>query len=104
VKTSTKKRRKPGPPRTTGPGEQVVVRLHDPLLVAIDDWRSGQDGEPTRAEALRRLAARGLATSNRSWLEQDLEPIRGILRDALAMIDRRVAKTAAKPRRTPKPK
>jgi len=55
-------------PRTTAkrraPEKQVVVRLHNPLLAAIDAWRSGQDGEPTRAEALRRLAARGLATDN----------------------------------------
>jgi hypothetical protein len=39
-----------------------VVRLHNPLLAAIDDWRAAQAGEPTRAEALRRLAERGLAS------------------------------------------
>ena len=60
VKTPAKKRRKPGPPRTTGPGEQVVVRLHQPLLGAIDDWCESQLDRPTRAEALRRLAVRGL--------------------------------------------
>jgi hypothetical protein len=59
---AAKQRKKPGPPRTTGPGEQVVVRLHNPLLAAIDDWRAAQAGEPTRAEALRRLAERGLAS------------------------------------------
>ena len=75
------------------------------MLAVIDNWRSSQGGEPTRAEALRRLAARGLATADRSWLEQDLEPMRAILRDALAMIETRVATdTATKPRRTPKPK
>jgi len=31
------------------------------MLREIDDWRADQDGKPTRAEALRRLAARGLA-------------------------------------------
>lgn len=51
------KKKKRGPPRTTGPGEQVVVRLHDPLLSAIDNWRSSQNGELTRADALRRIAA-----------------------------------------------
>ena len=60
MKAPAKERKKPGPPRTTGPGEQVVVRLHQPMLGAIDTWRSGQEGETTRAEALRRLAQRGL--------------------------------------------
>jgi hypothetical protein len=36
------------------------VRLHDPLLSKIDDWRTAQHGAPTRAEALRRLADWGL--------------------------------------------
>ena len=67
------------------------VPLYVLSTAAIDAWRSGQDGEPTRAEALRRLAARGLATDNESWLEQDLEPIRAILRDALALIESRLA-------------
>jgi len=61
VKTPAKKRRKPGPPRTTGPGEQVVVRLHQPLLGAIDDWCESQLDRPTRAEAIRRLVVSGLA-------------------------------------------
>jgi hypothetical protein len=62
--TPAKKRKKPGPPRTTGPGEQVVVRLHQPMLGAIDEWRLAQESEPTRAEALRRLAERGLAAES----------------------------------------
>src|SRR6266403_839838 len=48
-------------PRTTGPGQQVVVRLHNPLLSGIDEWCAAQEDEPTRAEALRRLAELGLA-------------------------------------------
>jgi hypothetical protein len=56
IPASTIQRKKPGPPKTTGPGEQVVVRLHDPLLNNIDVWRLAQDDAPTRAEALRRLA------------------------------------------------
>jgi len=62
--TPAKKRKKPGPPRTTGPGEQVVVRLHQPMLGAIDEWRLAQESEPTRAEALRRLAERALAAES----------------------------------------
>ena len=60
ITASTIKRKKPGPPKTTGPGEQVVVRLHEPLLSNIDKWRDTQDDAPTRAEALRRLSEIGL--------------------------------------------
>lgn len=42
-----------GRPKTTGSGVQVQVRLHDPELSAIDAWRSEQDPEPTRPEAIR---------------------------------------------------
>jgi hypothetical protein len=56
-------RRKKGPPRTTGAGQQVVVRLHKPLLAAIDDWCSAQLDAPSRAEALRRLASQALAAA-----------------------------------------
>jgi hypothetical protein len=66
TKAPIPKRKKPGPPRTTGPGEQVVVRLHNPLLGAIDNWRSTQTDEPTRAEAMRRLVERGLARELRA--------------------------------------
>jgi hypothetical protein len=59
-KAPAKQRKKPGPPRTTGPGEQVVVRLHNPLLAAIDDWCTAQEHAPTRAEALRQLSAQAL--------------------------------------------
>jgi hypothetical protein len=60
IPASRIKRKKPGPPRTTGPGEQVVVRLHNPMIGAIDAWRAAQSDTPTRAEALRRLAAEAL--------------------------------------------
>ena len=36
-KSSTDRHTKPGPARTTGPGEQIVVRVHNPLLAAIED-------------------------------------------------------------------
>ena len=61
IRASRVKRKKPGPPRTTGPGEQVVVRLHEPMLGSIDRWRSSQEDAPTRAEAIRRLVELSLA-------------------------------------------
>ena len=43
-------------------GHQVVVRIHDPLLAAIDEWCAKQLDRPTRAEALRRLAAQAFVS------------------------------------------
>jgi hypothetical protein len=60
VKMPAKKRKKPGPSQATGPGEPVLVRLHEPLLGAIDDWCESQLSRPTRPEAIRRLVERGL--------------------------------------------
>jgi len=56
--------KKPGPPRSTGKGHQVVVRIHDPLLAAIDEWCAKQLDRPTRAEALRRLAAQAFGSES----------------------------------------
>jgi hypothetical protein len=56
-----KKRKTRSPLQTTGPGEPVLVRLHQPLLGAIDDWCESQLSRPTRPEAIRRLVERGLA-------------------------------------------
>jgi hypothetical protein len=47
-----KKKRGPAP---TGKGELVGVRLHQPLLGGIDDWRGRQDGNLSRPEAIRSL-------------------------------------------------
>jgi hypothetical protein len=66
IRASRIKRKKPGPPRTTGPGEQVVVRLHHPLLGAIDAWRAAQTDAPTRAEAIRRLVEQSLDAKERT--------------------------------------
>ena len=52
----------PRPP-PTGKGTQVVVRLQPDLLAAIDAWIAEQDPSPTRAEALRRFAAKVLKTN-----------------------------------------
>lgn len=40
--------------RTQAHEEMILARL---ALSAIDDWRSSQNGELTRADALRRIAA-----------------------------------------------
>jgi hypothetical protein len=52
-------KKKPGRPKTTGPGEQVVVRLHPPMLGEIDKFADA--AEITRAEAIRRLVEKALA-------------------------------------------
>jgi hypothetical protein len=41
---------------TTGPGVQISVRAHKPLIDRVDEWRSQQRPIPTRPEAIRRLA------------------------------------------------
>ncbi len=53
-----KKRRGPAP---TGKGQQVVVRLHDPMLTALDAF-AADHGEPvpSRPEAVRRALAEHL--------------------------------------------
>jgi hypothetical protein len=53
------KQTKPG--AADGPGEQVVVRVKPSLLMALDAWCRAQYDQPTRAEALRRMASRVLA-------------------------------------------
>lgn len=60
VFASKSMQKKIGRPKTTGSGEQVVVRIHGPLLAALDAWCAKQLDSPTRAEALRRLAAQAL--------------------------------------------
>jgi hypothetical protein len=60
AKNSQPARKRRGPP-PTGKGKQVVVRLQPPLMAAIDAWIAEQpDPRPTRAEALRRFAAKVL--------------------------------------------
>jgi len=52
-----RKRKKPGPPRTTGPGEQVKLRCHADFLQAVDAWRARQSREPvSRPKAIMQLA------------------------------------------------
>jgi hypothetical protein len=60
VRDSTKPNPKMGRPKTTGPGEPQVVRMHDEQLEAIDDWIEAQGEKISRPEAIRRLVEIGL--------------------------------------------
>jgi hypothetical protein len=60
----TTKKKKTGRPRTTGPGTSINVRLHDNVLVPLDEWIATQDDPKlSRPEALRRLAEQALAAA-----------------------------------------
>jgi hypothetical protein len=59
IPRSVQQRKKPGPPK--GPGVQCVVRLHEPLLSMLDAFCEAGIEKITRAEALRRFAAKALA-------------------------------------------
>jgi hypothetical protein len=61
IPRSVQQRKKPGPPK--GPGVQCVVRLHEPLLSMLDEFCESAPDKPTRAESLRRFAAKALATT-----------------------------------------
>jgi hypothetical protein len=50
-----------GRPRTTGTGTLVGVRLHPPILGAIDNWRRSEQDLPSRSEAIRRLVEQALS-------------------------------------------
>ena len=50
-----------GRPKTTGQGLQIPVRVHDPLLSALDAFAADQGEAPlTRPEAMRRAATEHL--------------------------------------------
>jgi hypothetical protein len=49
------------PPKPTVKYERLEMRVDLEWLKRLDDWRRQQDDLPTRAEALRRLTAIGLA-------------------------------------------
>jgi hypothetical protein len=59
-RAKVKKRRKPGPPRTTGPGKLIGVRILPALLKRIDTFAATQGEILTRQDAMRRLIERGL--------------------------------------------
>ena len=60
IRDSTKSNPKMGRPKTTGPGEPQVVRMHEEQLEAIDDWIEAQGEKISRPEAIRRLVEIGL--------------------------------------------
>ncbi|MBR0693454.1 hypothetical protein JQ553_09520 [Bradyrhizobium lablabi] len=60
VRDSKKSGSKMGRPRTTGPGQPQVVRMHDDQLAGIDDWIVEQGIKISRPEAIRRLVEIGL--------------------------------------------
>jgi hypothetical protein len=60
-KRSSKKRRGPGRPPTTGIGKLVGIRCHKEFLKRVDKWRAIQGGI-SRPDAIRRLSEMGLAT------------------------------------------
>ena len=53
--------KKRGRKKTTGRGEGVMVRFHDPLASSVDQWSAAQPDAPSRPEAIRRLVEKGLA-------------------------------------------
>jgi hypothetical protein len=57
------RQKKPGPPRTTGPGKAVGLRCHEDFLKQVDTWRANQPGLPTRPQAIIQLAELGLSHS-----------------------------------------
>ena len=53
--------KKIGRPVTTGKGELIGVRLHEPALDDLDAWIAGQpEPRPSRPEAIRRLLVEAL--------------------------------------------
>jgi hypothetical protein len=60
IRDSAKFKAKMGRPVTTGPGEPMVVRMHDEQLEAIDAWIAEHGEKISRPEAIRRLVEIGL--------------------------------------------
>jgi hypothetical protein len=60
IRDSTQSKAKMGRPVTTGPGEPMVVRMHDEQLEAIDAWIAEHGDKISRPEAIRRLVEIGL--------------------------------------------
>ncbi|MGY3494186.1 hypothetical protein [Bradyrhizobium sp. USDA 4502] len=53
-------KKKRGPPSQGGRKPPQLVRMDDALTKAIDHWREGQEDDPSRPEAIRRLVEIGL--------------------------------------------
>jgi hypothetical protein len=52
IRDSKKSKAKIGRPKTTGPGQPQVVRMHDRQVAEIDAWIAAQDAEISRPEAI----------------------------------------------------
>jgi hypothetical protein len=60
IRDSTKSGPVIGRPKTTGPGQPQVVRMHDQQVASIDAWIAMQGEAISRPEAIRRLVELGL--------------------------------------------
>jgi hypothetical protein len=60
IPDSTKSESTMGRPKTTGPGQPQVVRMHDQQVASIDAWIAKQGDAISRPEAIRRLVEIGL--------------------------------------------
>jgi hypothetical protein len=60
IRDSKKSKPKIGRPKTTGPGQPQVVRMHDQQIAAVDAWMAVHDAGISRPEAIRRLVELGL--------------------------------------------
>jgi hypothetical protein len=63
IQVNPKKR---GRPKTTGRGQLIGIRLHKPLLTALDAWIADQESSPSRPEAIRRVLEQALPTASLS--------------------------------------
>jgi hypothetical protein len=55
--------KKRGRPKTTGRGIGIMVRVHDDLLVPLDEWIGKQREHRSRPEAIRELLEQALSHS-----------------------------------------
>jgi hypothetical protein len=65
IREIRKSKAKVGRPVTTGIGVPVLLRMHDPLLAAVDGWIAAQDGPISRPEGARRLIEMGLESAKK---------------------------------------
>ena len=56
-----RRRQKKEPPKTTGRGEGIMLRLHRPQIAALEERIARQNDKPSRPKAIRRLVERALA-------------------------------------------
>jgi hypothetical protein len=65
IRKIRKSKPKLGRPVTTGIGVPVLLRMHDPLLAAVDAWIAAQDKPMSRPEGARRLTEIGLSKAKK---------------------------------------